>query len=165
MLSATHNALQVDAWHVLYIFPLWRSLNKCPLIYSSQEMNFYLCGLGTCSLSQSLPPLWSLGPLEKHTHTNTLTHCACTNTYNLKTEITNVAMNTLTMYMFSYTAAWAVLADITWVWPVTYMRAGCIHCKTIWLPWYIYIMTHTRTFPIWSLNVSTAFPMMLIRSR
>lgn len=68
MLSATHNALQVDAWHVLYIFPLWRSLNKCPLIYSSQEMNFYLCGLGTCSRSQSLPPRWSLGPMEKHTH-------------------------------------------------------------------------------------------------
>lgn len=71
MLSATHNALQVDAWHVLYIFPLWRSLNKCPLMYSSQEMNFYLCGLGTCSLSVSASSVisWAHGNTHKHTHT------------------------------------------------------------------------------------------------
>lgn len=75
MLSATHNALQVDAWHVLYIFPLWRSLNKCPLMYSSQEMNFYLCGLGTCSLSVAAFSLisWAHGSTCTNTHTPLLT--------------------------------------------------------------------------------------------
>lgn len=71
MLSATHNALQVDVWHVLYIFPLWRSLNKCPLMYSSQEMNFYLCGLGTCSLSVPASSMISWAcEQDTHTHTN-----------------------------------------------------------------------------------------------
>lgn len=59
MLSAIHNALQVESWHILYIFPLWRSLTKCLLMYSSQEMNFYLREPERCSLS--LPSVWSLG--------------------------------------------------------------------------------------------------------
>lgn len=74
MLSATHNALQVDAWHVLYIFPLRRSLNKCPLMYSSQEMNFYLYGLGTCSLSVPAFSLISWARGKTHTHTHSQRH-------------------------------------------------------------------------------------------
>lgn len=73
MLSATHNALQVDSWHILYIFPLGRSLTKCLLMYSSQEMNFYLRE-PECCCSLSLPPVWSLGftniqEIQAHKHT------------------------------------------------------------------------------------------------
>ncbi len=64
MLSVSQNVLQVDAWHVLYIFPQEHSLNKYRLIYSSQEMNFYLCVQELFSLD-----LWGF---RKYTHL--LTH-------------------------------------------------------------------------------------------
>lgn len=78
MLSAILNALQVDAWHVLYIFPLCCSLNKCRLIYRPGEIHFYLCRLGAQSV------LWSLGHIKKHTT-------------NRRAEIAPVAVDALIM--------------------------------------------------------------------
>lgn len=141
MLSATHNALQVDSWHILYIFSLWRSLTKCLLMYSSEEMNFYLCERESCSLHPRL-----LGDLlgsltyKKYIHINIRTVCAQT---HVKARNRDNRWILLPCTPWCSPRGWLELCLL--IGTVSYSRAAYMHCKTMkqmWLLWYPVCIIH-----------------------